>query len=380
MALKLFERNGIQYVRGTIRGQSVYETTGTGDKKKAEEIRAKLEAKMLEDSIHGRAATVTFAEAASSYLESGGSPRFLGKYNEATGKWNGLIGHFGSRKINSITQSELDAAAAKLYPGTQYNTRNRQCHAPFITIWNHAVRNRWADKREWMRPRKPKGTAVKLLATKIRAGTKPVSYEHAARFVLALSPAPAMLMTALFYTGMRPIELFMLQADDVNVDARWITLNSSKTGEPRGVPLHKVLVPLFAGLCERGGFLFRTPRDMPYEMKVDGGGQMKAAINGARRRSGIRDIAPYTGRHTVSTQLVVNGVHQHIKDQILGHAVSDMSRHYTNVPQAPLIEAIDTLPVVSEWANVPWMLDPLPWTRRLAEGTGKRNDLIARSA
>jgi hypothetical protein len=28
----------------------------------------------------------------------------------------------------------------------------------------------------------------------------------------------------------------------------------------------------------------------------------------------------------------------------------------------------------------PWMLDPLAWTRKLAEGTGKRNDLIAASA
>jgi AraC-like DNA-binding protein len=37
---------------------------------------------------------------------------------------------------------------------------------------------------------------------------------------------------------------------------------------------------------------------------------MKTAINGARKRSGIRDIAPYTGRRTVSIQLVINGIHQ----------------------------------------------------------------------
>jgi hypothetical protein len=36
-----------------------------------------------------------------------------------------------------------------------------------------------------------------------------------------------------------------------------------------------------------------------------------------------------------STQLVVEGVHPHKKDQILGHAADDMSRHYTHVPQAP---------------------------------------------
>jgi integrase/recombinase XerD len=305
MALKLFLRNGIYYLRGTVRGQSVYETTGTGSEKAAEEIRVKREAQLLADSIHGRAATVTFAEAASSYLDSDGSPRFLGSYDEKTGKWSGLIGYFASRKLNTITQSDLDKAANEIYPNTQYDTRNRQCYTPFIAVWNHAERNRWCDKRSWVRPRKPKGTNVKFLTKKRRAGGFPVAYDHAAKFVLAMSPAPAMLMTTFFYTGMRPIELFTLEDSQVNIEGRWIVLPESKTGEPRGIPMHEILVPLLTGLHARGGFLFRTPRGKPYEPKDDdnpSGGQMKTAINGARRRSGIMDIAPYTGRHTVSTQ------------------------------------------------------------------------------
>lgn len=62
----------------------------------------------------------------------------------------------------------------------------------------------------------------------------------------------------------------------------------------------------------------------PYGAVQDGGGGLKTAINGARRRSAIKDISPYTGRHSVSTQLVVNGIHPHIKYQILGHAADDM--------------------------------------------------------
>jgi integrase/recombinase XerD len=74
-------------------------------------------------------------------------------------------------------------------------------------------------------------------------------------------------------------------------------------------------------------------------------------------------------------------IHPHIKDQIMGHAVGDdMSRHYTNVPQPKLIEAINTLPVINEWANAPWMKDPLKWANKLAAGTGKRNDLVRASS
>jgi integrase/recombinase XerD len=98
--------------------------------------------------------------------------------------------------------------------------------------------------------------------------------------------------------------------------------------------------------------------------------------------AGIKDIAPYTGRHSVSTQLVMNGVHQFIKYQIMGHAkpTNDMSRHYTNVLRPQLLDAINTLPIIERWADAPWMKDPIAWASKLAEGTGKRNDLLMKQA
>jgi integrase/recombinase XerD len=271
----------------------------------------------------------------------------------------------------------LDAAANILYPDTSASTRNRQCHAPFITVWNHAVRNKWAEQRQWVRPKKAKGTAA--IGKLIRSGTRPVSYERAAEFVLAMSPGPAMFMTALFYTGMRPIELFGLKAESVDLQKQWIVLASSKTGEPRGIPMHGFLVPLFAALAERGGVLFRTPRGEPYPLTEDVGGQLKTAINGARRRSNITDISPYTARHTVSTELVIKGVHSHIKDQILGHAIDDMSRHYTHVPQGPLIEAINTLPVIDSWRKAWWWDDPVGCACKLVKWgkTVKKQERLA---
>lgn len=368
MPLSKFQRGKIWYLRGTVtvgeRSQSVYESTGISDEGQAEIHRTRVEGRITDELLLGKKHMATFEEAMVSYGESGGSPRFLAPLNE----------RFGKRLLKTIGQSDLDKAARELYPLGNYDTRNRQCYTPFIAVWNHAVLNEWADMRKWQRPRKPKGTNIVRLAKK-RAGTHPVPYERAAQFVAMMSPAPAMLMTALFYTGMRPIELFSLEAGDVDVIGRWIVLTKTKTGEPRGIPMHEFVAPLFSALVERGGVLFRTPRGKPYEAREDGGGQLKSAIAGARRRSGIKDIAPYSGRHSASTQLVINGVHSHIKDQILGHAADDMSRHYTNVPQAPLVEAINTLPVPETWSALPWWEDPIKWAGRLAEGTGRRTDL-----
>lgn len=372
MPLKLTRRAGSDnwYIRGTVRGQSLFESTGTSDREIAEALRIKTEARLLSESVHGKKATITFEEATDAYLAAGGSDRFLIKVS-TSGKVSGIAAHFRGKLLKDLGQSDLDTAARTLFPNATPETRNRQCYTPFIAVWNHAVASQWAEPRQWRRPRKPKGTNVTILK-RPRAGSKPTSYDRAAQFIAAMSPAPAQIMTALFYTGMRPIEIFALEATDVNIPGRWITLDRSKTGEPRGVPIHEFLVPLFEALTKRGGILFRTHKGVPYPPTDGFGGQMSSAIEGARTRLKKRgiiidDISAYTARHTVSTQLVINDVHPYKKDQILGHVSDDMSRHYTHVPQEQLLHAINTLPVPPVWRDMYWWNDPIYWSRRLVK-------------
>ncbi|EKS29315.1 site-specific integrase [Afipia felis] len=380
---------GNWYIRGTNPdGRQIFESTKTSVQATAKSILREKQNERENELVFGKKAVVTFDYAADSYVKSGGSQRFLGSFDGS--KWTGLFGRFEGRKLKTITQSDLDRAALEAYPNARPDTRNRQFYTPFVAVWNHAVGNDWADYRKWKRPKKPKGTNIVVVSSG-RAGNKPVSYDRAAEFVLAMSPANAIVMTILFYTGMRPIELFSMDCADVDVKGRWITLRTSKTGEPRGVPMHKALVPLMAALKKRGGKLVRQWNDRPFVVREGIGGQMKKALSGARKRtervdartgkrihgSGITDVSPYTARHTVSTQLVANGVHPHIKDQILGHAVTDMSRHYTNLPQKELIKAIDTLPTVKAWLDAPWMKDPVGLGRNYAgvdwvHGSGTR--------
>lgn len=365
MPLKLIRRKGSDnwYIRGTVKGTSVFESSGTDDKETAEAIRVKLDARLHHESVYGKAATVTFFEAAVAYMAAGGSPRFLGE--EKDGKWTGLMGHFMMTKLHKIGQDELDAAATTLYPAASSDTRNRQCYTPFIAVWNFAAKpgRKWAEQRTWSRPKKPKGTAIRFKPQ--RAGTHPVSYERAAHFVAAMSPAPAMVMTGLFYTGMRPIELFALQVPDIDVPGRWIVVQNSKTGERRGVPMHEFLVPLFSAIVEkRKADAFLSMVGTPYPLTDEHGGQIASPVNSARSLTGIRDIAPYTGRHSTSTQLVLNGIHPYVKDQIMGHAATEMSRLYTNIPQAPLIDAINTLPVPDAWRSCAWWEDPIAWSKK----------------
>src|SRR5437763_16218985 len=116
--LKLVRRPKSPYwiVRGTVRHIRVEESTGTPDKRTAEEIRAKRESEILDQSIYGRAATATFAQATLSYIENGGAKRFLDR----------VLDHFGTTLLARIDQDAIDQGARRLYPDASDATRNRQ--------------------------------------------------------------------------------------------------------------------------------------------------------------------------------------------------------------------------------------------------------------
>lgn len=131
MALVLHKRNGSPhwYLRGSVRGLHVLESTRTSDDQAADTIRILRERELLDESIFGKKINATFDQAAASYQQSGGSTRFLAKLTEV----------FGSKLLRKIKQNDLDAAARNMYPDAAAETINRQCHTPFIAVWNHAV-------------------------------------------------------------------------------------------------------------------------------------------------------------------------------------------------------------------------------------------------
>jgi hypothetical protein len=148
-ALRLVRRPKSPYwiIRGTLRRIRIEESTGTRDRRTAEEIRAKREAEVLTQSIYGRRATATFAEAALSYLEAGGNRRFL----------EPLIKHFGITPLAKIDQDAIDRGARKVYPGAADTTRDRQFYTPTSAVLKHAAKRGWCSAIILERPTAPPG-------------------------------------------------------------------------------------------------------------------------------------------------------------------------------------------------------------------------------
>ncbi len=271
-------------IRGTLRGIRVEESTGTSDKRIAEEIRAKREAEILAESVYGRRATSTFAAAALSYLENGGSKRFTAP----------VISHFGTTPLGKIDQDAIDKAARKLYPDAGPATRDRQCYAIASAILHHAAQRGWCAKPIIQRPKLPEG--------RIRW----ITIEEVDRLLAACSDHLRPLVTFMLYTGARTGEALWLDWRDVDLARAHITFPKTKNGDARGVPLHPRAVAALANLKGRTGEVFRKPNGKPYSRPkraddTSAGTRIKTAFGGACRRAGIVDFHPHDCRHTWAT-------------------------------------------------------------------------------
>jgi integrase len=332
MPLKVVQRHGSQnwYLRGTIRGVSVDESTGTCDRRAAEEIRARRETEVLDQSIHGRAAVATFASAAISYIEKGGERRFL----------KPLLEMIGTKRLSAIKQDTIDEVARRLHPKSKPSTIARQVHTPISAVMKHAAARGWCSQLPVERPRQPRGK-LRWLTPKEARRLVEASGEHLRPVVLFM-----------IYTGARVSEAINLQWDAVDLVRAHALFVDTKNGESRGVPLHPIVVSVLANLPHRDGAVFRRPDGEPYEVKVNEGGQIKTAFRGACARAKLgRDVTPHTLRHTwASWDYAVNRDLLRLM-ALGGWKTINMVQRYAHVDRAAMAGSLSALPVIEVGRN-----------------------------
>jgi integrase len=301
MSVRLVKRPKSPYwiIRGTIGGVRYEESTGTADKEAAEQIRIKFEAEKLQEKVHGKKAVMTFAHAVASYLEQGGSDRYL----------KPVLDHFGTTLLSKIDQSTIDACAKKLYPNVGPASLNRRVYTPTSAVLHHAARRGWCDRPIIGRPKQPKGRV------------RWIEPAEADKLIDACADHLRPLVTFLLYTGARAAEAVYLDWAHVDLAAHHVQFMKTKNGEARSVPLHSRVVSALSALNHRDGMVFRRPDGEPYRGRINPktgelvSGQFRTAFKAACRRAGIKvcddegarpyklqgDFTPHDCRHTWAT-------------------------------------------------------------------------------
>jgi integrase len=325
-------------IRGTIKGQYIDESTGVSSQTRAEEIRIKRENEILDQAIFGAKATTTFAVAAVSYLESR-QPKGMQRY--AIAGWNEnspcLIKDFGETLVNKIDQAKVNEVIAKRFQGKKPGTIVRNFLTPLMAVLHHAGKQGWCDiPRPFTRPKFKD------------ARTRWARYEEADRILQNSAPHARPLFLFLMLTGCRISEAINLKWRDVDLAARWLVLRDTKNGTDRGVPIHRQLVEVLAGLpsaATKQGPVFLTDRGNPYkDRNREEGGQCRSAWTLGCQRAGIEDLHQHDLRHTFATWGLIEGMSDRVKKEIMGHSSSEMSDRYAHVPLQEAIAAIDLIP------------------------------------
>lgn len=325
MPLKLIRRGQIYYLRGTVAGQRVYESTRIGDARAAEIYRVRREAEILERASLGRAASVTFAEAAVTYMESGGEARFL----------RPILEHFGPRfRLADMDNDAVNGCAKALHPNSAPSTINRQVITPISAVVNLAADDGLCAPRRFRR----------------RKGDKPrlrwLTPAEAERLIKAADPATAVKILFLLGTGCRTGEMIGLQRTELHLEAQEAWISRAKNGRPRMVnfPTRVKRVLAAHGLPETGA-VFRTPKGKPYQLRENGGGQIQAAFNKARDAAeldghGPDKVTPHTLRHTWATWYYAQTRDFGGLMDLGGWEKADMANRYRKIAPSWLAEAL----------------------------------------
>lgn len=264
------------YIRGTVRGQAVFETTGTSDKPAADALRIIRESQLLNRSVFGTSANVTFLEAAVSYVEAGGEARFVTKITD----------EIGGLHLLEIDQDRADITARKLYPTAGPATRKRQFYIPLCAVLNHSAKRKWCPKPMIEHPSVPEPTTTFSSPSRLARLLPHCTSRNMRLFV-----------TMLAYTGERLEQIVFLNWDrDINLARRTITFQRTKNGTMRTVPIHDALLIELSAVPEEK----RRGRVFHWRHKT----AVHPPLKNACKRAGIDYLPPHQqGRHTFGTWL-----------------------------------------------------------------------------
>lgn len=254
----------------------------------------------------------TFAEAAAGYVRAGGEARFLAP----------LMEHFGPETtIDAIDELEITGAGAVLYPNRAPDTIRRQVRVPVKAVI------RWArGERRQPRSDQPR--------------TRWLTPEEVERLIPVCDPLTLQKAAFLLGSGCRTGEMFALDAAELNLATRQAFVADPKNGRPRWVSLPARAVALMGELPGVGA-VFRTPKGLPYKLRVRGGGQMAAAFAKARELAGLGpEVTPHVLRHTWATWFYAQTRDFGALMDLGGWVKADMANRYRKLAPADLAERL----------------------------------------
>jgi integrase len=316
----LFKRNEIWYYKFTISGKTLYRSTGTSDKTKAQEIADTAKAKAWQQIRGGEKQTYIWQEAVVRYLNEIDKKSI--EDDKTILRW--LAKHLDNKSLQDIDLAIIDSIIqAKLKEGVS-KTRVNRITTVINAILNKAVKEwQWLEAKPYIRKFKEPNLRIRWLTQDEAArllSELPQHLEAMARFTLA--------------TGLRESNVLQLEWRQIDMQRHvaWIHPDQAKSAKAIGVPLNDdALATLRTQLGKHHSKVFT------YEGKpVAKAGTL--AWRKALIRAGIEQFRWHDLRHTWASWHVQNGTPLHVLKELGGWSSYEMVQRYAHLAPEHLAE------------------------------------------
>ena len=295
------------YIRGTVRGQTVFKSAGTSDRALAEEARSALQNELYRLAVHGieKRKSLTFVRAAHDYLNRPADGRPVSAQTKML--LARIVQHLGQTiTCDQIDQAVIDTAAKALCRAdAKAATILRSVVTPIKAVLTYAAEGGWCSVPRF---RRSKGSGRR---------TEWFAPDEAERLIAGAAEHAKPLLEFAFSTGCRLGEALSLEWRNVDLRHNRVILTETKNTEDRIVDMPPRAVAALANLPgDRVGRVFLHPNGnpainktkmVPYRLTSEskfgsGGGQIKRTWGTAMKSAGItRNLTPHSMRHTWAT-------------------------------------------------------------------------------
>jgi site-specific recombinase XerD len=285
-----------------------------------------LEGKKLPEKL--RRATVSFAEIAKDALTYSKSTKL--SYRHDAGRMETLLGWFRECPAEAITAKDIE----RRFEQKKWSPATINRHRALLSLtYRLAIRNDKVKENpaRLVQHRLEDNARTRFLSaeeeTKLRTAIEAACLEHLAELELALN------------TGLRLSEQYGLSWRDVSITRRTLTIQRSKNGATRHVPLNQAALRAFETL----------------QAQANGSQLVCGGLNTPRRwfdpavkAAGLQSFTWHCLRHTFASRLVMAGVDIRTVQELMGHKTIGMTVRYSHLAPKHTLAAVERLDTPTE--------------------------------
>lgn len=337
--MSLYKRkdSALWWVKLTVNGRRIQKSTGTADRKAAQEYHDRLKVELWEQLRLGVKERYTWQQAVLRWLDE--TQHKASRVDDLSHlRW--LDPHLNGLMLDEINRECLDKITqAKLSTGVANGSVNRMLAVVRAILRKAALEWEWLD-------RVPK---VRLLSEPSRR-IRWITREEADRLLQELPDHLKAMVRFSLETGLRQANVTGLQWTQVDLVRRcaWVHPDQAKARRAISVPLSKAAVVILREqIGKHSAYVFTYQGEPVTQVNTK-------AWRSALKRAGIEGFRWHDLRHTWASWLVQAGVPLHALQELGGWESPDMVRRYAHFSGEHLASYVERL---SELRAVPDQAD-----------------------